>query len=337
MREQKVYVSILVQCSLYSLTLNVHVELTDAVIDCIARCLTSLQILSRVTFNIWGELSLKGKTVLQRMSDNNPTFLLNMQDLCKIPDESSSRVTCSFNDASPVQDTKEDVHSLVYNVRDEMEHWTESTSRTSLDVVINNFLINDILAHWNDILTEKSSISALSVTSDNYSSHNYLFFPVWETVVCHCLRNNTSLRTLTLFLNNFEDPGDDFICEDCLSEALAETKSLTTLTLTLNVYSGLNNSWLHRLVSSFTHSTSITTLSLTVNVCNEVSEDWLPQLCSILTRYDSLTTLRLHVSDQCATSGGHIYDFSKLKLECKSLSSFDLTVSFYGRKDSSSG
>ena len=330
--------SVLAQCSLYSLTLNVHVELTDAVVDCIARCFTSLQTLCCVTFIIWGKLSLMGKTVLQRISDNNPTFLLYLQDLCNVPDESCSGVTCSFNVSSPFQDTEEDVLSLESDDCDDID-WTDFTSLTSLDFVINNFIINDDFSDWrcssnrNDSLTEKPS-----VTIDKYSRDSDPFDPGRETDhLRRCLRENTSLRALTLTINNFENPGDNFKNEDDLWEALWKNKSLTTLTLTLNVYSGLNDKWLHCLVGGFAHSTSITTLNLTVNVCNEVSEDWLPKLCSILNQSDTLTTLRLHVSDHCATSGGHIYNFSKLKLECKSLSSLDLTVSFYGMKDSSSG
>ena len=317
---------VLAQCSLYSVTFNVHVELTDAVVDCIARCFLPLQ----VTFNIWGELSIKEKTVLQRISDNNPTVLLKVHDLCEVPDESCSGRPCSISDSSPVKGTGEDDFSLESD-DSVVKHvvWTDVTWLTSLHVTLNNFTTK---FGFYSISTKKTSIPSLSVTINNHCSEyqeNAL------TDLCRCLRNNTSLRALTLTINNFEGPwlGKDHRYKYLLSSSLAKNKALTSLTLKVNRYSASGDEWLLSLVDCLAHSTSITELNLTVNVYSEISEDWLPKLCSILTRGDSLTTLRLQVSDHCA-SGGRIYDFSKLMLECKSLSTLDLTVSFYG---SSSG
>ena len=177
-----------------------------------------------------------------------------------------------------------------------------------------------------------TSITALSLTINNYSS----FYQEWGAELFSSLENNISLRELTLTINNFEELGGVTLHQDGLEGALATSKSLTTLTLTMNDYSVPDYELLDNLVYCLANNTSITTFTLSVIICNEVSEDWLPKLCSILTQSDSLRTLRLQVSDHCATSGGDIYDFSKLSLRCKSLSSIDLTVSFYGMAESSS-
>ena len=321
--------SVLAQCSLCSVTLNVHVELTDAVVDCIARCFMPLQTLSLVAFNIWGELSIKGKTVLQRISDNNPTVLLNW---CEVPDESCSGRPSSISDSSPVKGTGEDDFSLEFDDRVEKHvQWTDVTWLTSLHVTLNNFTRK---FSCYSVSTEKTSIPSLSVTINNHSSE-YQEGTLKD--LCRCLRNNTFLRALTLTINNFEDPGEeDLRYTYLLSTSLAKNKALTSLTLTVNRYDTPGDKWFLSLVDCLAHSTLITELNLTVNVYSEISEDWLPNLCNTLTRGDSLTTLRLQVSDHCA-SGGHIYDFSKLMLAYKSLSSLDLTVSFHGMVGSSSG
>ena len=336
------------QFPLSSLTLNVHSRLTDDFADCIARRFKPSQALPCLTLNVWGEVSLKGKDVLQEMSQNNPAVLLSVNDSCVVSDELFSGLDCSVNN-SPVKDSGRNEHSLKIKY-EELVDWkscfrdvlTQNASLTSLNLTVNNFRHEYIsleetafLMGWKYSLGDAFadiSISALSLTINNYSR----CYQEWGADLFRGLEDNSSLRVLTLTINNFEDPGGVTLYEYGLKEALAANKSLTTLTLILNQYSIPDYEWLDCLVNGLEDNTSITTFNLTVNICNEVSEDWLPELCNILTQSDSLKTLRLQVSDHCATSAGHIYDFSKLSLKSESLSSIDLTVSFYGTTESSS-
>ena len=81
----------------------------------------------------------------------------------------------------------------------------------------------------------------------------------------------------------------------------------------------------------FPENTSLTELNLTVNIRREVSEDWLPFLCDyLMMNCSSLKTMRLQVNNHCATGKSRIYDFSELRLKYRSLSTFDLSVTFYG-------
>ena len=118
-----------------------------------------------------------------------------------------------------------------------------------------------------------------------------------------------------------------------LNNGLSKNNSLTTLTLVANYYSEgevreVRDFWDDEMCSL--ENTSLTTLNLTFNICTEVSEDWLPKLFDCLVNSPSLTTLRLDVNNRCATNESRLYDLSKLRLKYRSLSSFELTVTFYG-------
>lgn len=340
---------LLARFALCSLSLNVHGRLTDGFADCIARCFKPPTALSCLTLNIWGEVSLKGKDVLQEMSQNNPAVLLNLPDpdSCVVSDELFSGLDCYANNSSPVKDSGKNEFSFKINHHEHADWQSylcdliQNASLTSPNLTVNNFRrayspleerYSPMESWENSLDWAATSISALSLTINNYSS----FYLEWGRDLFGSLENNTSLRTLTLTINNFEDLGGVSLRELGFQGVLAANKSLTTLTLTVNQYSVPDFKWLYCLIGCLDHNTSITTFNLTVNICNEVSEDWLPKLCSILPQSDSLKTLRLQVSDHCVKSEGHIYDFSKLSSRSKSLSSIDLTVSYYGMTESSS-
>ena len=152
--------------------------------------------------------------------------------------------------------------------------------------------------------------------------------------VCEGLVENESVTTLTVIVSGDSSSSD---CESWvpkLNKGLSKNNSLTTLTLIANEYSkgerrkGRRSFWAEQM--DFADNTSLTTLNLTINICREVSEDWLPKLCDCLVNSSSLTTLRLNVNNHYATNESRIYDFSKLRLKYRSLTSFELIVTFYG-------
>ena len=152
--------------------------------------------------------------------------------------------------------------------------------------------------------------------------------------VCEGLVENESVTTLTVIVSGDSSSPD---CESWvpkLNKGLSKNNSLTTLTLIANEYSkgerrkGRRSFWAEQM--DFADNTSLTTLNLTINICREVSEDWLPKLCDCLVNSSSLTTLRLNVNNHYATNESRIYDFSKLRLKYRSLTSFELIVTFYG-------
>ena len=175
-----------------------------------------------------------------------------------------------------------------------------TTSLKELNMTINNIVYPD--SAWKDALitglSENKSITSLSVTVSYYK---YLSSIEWV----HFLKRG-----------------------------LAKNKSLTTLTLTVNDYSEAegHHDWPYLLGwDDFLENSSLTELNLTVNIRSEVSEDWLPSFCdSLMRNFSSLRTVKLQVNNLCTTSKSRIYDLSKLRLKYQSLSTFELSVTFYG-------
>ena len=181
-----------------------------------------------------------------------------------------------------------------------------------------------------DGLARTTSLNELTLTINNITPIDNC----WVGSVCKGFLKNESVTTLTVTVS-----GDSFFpkCESWVPElnyGLSKNNSLTTLTLIANEYSkgerreGRDLFWADKMSSA--ENASLTTLNLTINICREVSEDWLPKLCDCLVNSSSLTTLRLNVNNHCATNESGIYDFSKLRLKYRSLSTFELIVTFYG-------
>ena len=155
----------------------------------------------------------------------------------------------------------------------------------------------------------------------------------WIKSVCEGLAENETVTTLTVTVGNDHDYYSCEMWALFLNNGLAKNKSLTTFTLTINLYSEgkllevWNPSWFDIM---YPGNTSFPTLNLTINICKEATEDWLRNICHLLVNRSSLTTFRLNVNNHCATNESRIYDFSKLRLKCRSLSIFERTVTFYG-------
>ena len=181
-----------------------------------------------------------------------------------------------------------------------------------------------------DGLARTTSLNELTLTINNITQINNC----WVKRVCEGLVENESVTALTVTVSSDSSlPA----CESWvpkLNYGLSKNNSLTTLTLVANEYSegerrkGRRSFWADKMGSA--DNTSLSTLNLTINICREVSEDWLPRLCDCLVNSSSLTTLRLNVNNHYATSESRIYDLSKLRLKYRSLTSFQLIVTFYG-------
>ena len=237
-------------------------------------------------------------------------------------------------------------------------------SLSTLSIVINGRNLNYFWGEFlQKCLEECSSLKKLSITSNNYAEHDYT--PViWVQGLSFGLARTTSLEELNMTVNNMTCtnsawkgifimglPLNNSITSltvtvsdyEYLNTAewvqflkiwLAKNKALTTLTLTVKDYSEAegHDDWPFLLErDDFPENSSLTELNLTVNVCSEVSEDWLPGLCDyLMMNCSSLRTVRLQVNNRCATSKSHLYDLNKLRLKYRSLSTFELSVTFYG-------
>ena len=178
-------------------------------------------------------------------------------------------------------------------------------------------------------LASTTSLKELNMTINNVTCS----YSDWGEVFIMGLLKNKSVTSLTVTVSDYEYLSCEFWVHS-LKECLAKNNSLTTLTLTVNYYgeAEVHGDWSHLLRREmFPENSSLTELNLTVNIRSEVSEDWLPTFCDYLMRdCSSLRTVRLQVNNRCATSKSRIYDLSKLRLKYRSLSTFELSVTFCG-------
>ena len=178
-------------------------------------------------------------------------------------------------------------------------------------------------------LASTTSLKELNMTINNVTCTD----SAWRDIFFMGLPENKSITSLTVTVNDYECLSCEFWVHS-LKSCLVQNKQLTTLTLTVNDYSEAegHDDWSHLLgLDNFPENSSLTELNLTVNIRSEVSEDWLPAFCDFLMRdWSSLRTVRLHVNNRCSTGKSRIYDLSKLRLKYRSLSTFELSVTFYG-------
>ena len=178
-------------------------------------------------------------------------------------------------------------------------------------------------------LASTTSLKELNMTINNVTCTD----SAWRYIFSFGLSDNKSITSLTVTVSDYEYLSRELWVHS-LKSCLVQNKQLTTLTLTVNDYSEAEGhvGWSHLLGrDNFPENSSLTELNLTVNIRSEVSEDWLPSFCDyLMMNCSSLKTVRLQVNNRCATSNSRIYDLNKLRLKYRSLSTFELSVTFYG-------
>ena len=178
-------------------------------------------------------------------------------------------------------------------------------------------------------LASTSSLKELVMT---FNSIDCAYFP-WGGSLIEGLLVNESITSFTITVSDY----GHLMCTEwvrSLKRSLAENKSFTALNLTLNDYSEGERHRDRPFVwdpDSIVENTSLTYLNLRVNIRSEVSAEWVTGICDFLmVKCSSLRTVRLEVNNRCSTSKSHFYDFSNLRLKYRSLSTFELSVTFYG-------
>ena len=224
----------------------------------------------------------------------------------------------------------------------------ECTSLTKLCLTSNNYAESENIPYhalrrfsgdstpvtWEDGLSfglkSTSSLKELVITINNITRSDSYWI---NKIFIGGLLVNNSVASLTVTVSAYQYLSCALLV-NLLNSCIAENKALTTLTLTVNDYSGRewHDNWYEEVQSDdFPENSSLTELNLTVNIRREVSEDWLPSFCDhLMMNCSSLKTVRLQVNNRCATSKSRIYDLSKLRLKYRSLSTFELSVTFYG-------
>ena len=296
--EAKALCKVLVSSSLALLTLNVHGNLTDDVIISIASGLKGCKTLSFLFVNIWGNLSLQGRTILSAL-----TNLRVHLDEYATPEESNLLLDISVDNRSAlksffakVKDTSKEKVSLAINDKgDAIKEWAhhlsdalaENTSLTSLDLTLNNCLMDGNLGESvGECLVQSTSIKTLSLTISCSDIKGLV------RTLSACFAKRTSFTTLSLEINDYSEGAG--LRRTKVTNILAAIKPLSTLSVA--VHSDSMVPFWERVVSDCLRKcTSLKSLSLVINTGHHMARDSTYTFRGALAETTLLNTLSLAV------------------------------------------
>ena len=268
--EAKALCKVLVSSSLALLTLNVHGNLTDNVIISIASGLKGLKTLSFLFVNIWGNLSLEGRTILSALT--NLSVHLNVHTT---PEESNLLLDISVDNRSAlrsffakVKDTsKEKVSLTIIDNSDAIKEWAhhlsvalaENTSLTSLDLTLNNCLMDGNLGEdVGELLVQSTSVKTLSLTISCDDIKGL------ARILSACFAKRTSFTTLSLEINDYSERKGAGFRRKPVTNILEAIKPLSTLSVAVHSKS-MVPFWERVASDCLRKCTSLKSLSLVIN------------------------------------------------------------------------
>ena len=296
--EAKALCKVLVSSSLALLTLNVYGNLSDDVIISIVSSLKGCKTLSDLFVNIWGNLSLEGRTILSTL--NNLSVHLNVPTT---PEESNLLFDVSVDNRSAlksfyakVKDTSKEKVSLTINDNgNAIKEWAhhlndalaENTSLTSLDLTLNNCLIDGNLGEGvGECLVQSTSIKTLSLTISCSDIKELI------RTLSACFAERTSFTTLSLEIKDYSERKGAGFRRKPVSNILAAIKPLSTLSVA--VHSDTMVPFWERVVSDCLRKcTSLKSLSLVINTGDHVAKDSTYTFRGALAEKTLLNTLSL--------------------------------------------
>ena len=296
--EAKGLCKVLVSSSLALLTLNVHGNLSDDVIISIVSSLKGCKTLSDLFVNIWGNLSLEGRTILSTL--NNLSVHLNV---LTTPEESNLLLDVSVDNRTAlksfyakVKDTSKEKVSLTINdngnaIKEWLHHLSdalaENTSLTALDLTLNNCLMDGNLGEdVGELLVQSTSIKTLSLTISCSDIKGLV------RILSACFAKRTSFTTLSLEINDYSEGAG--LRRTKVTNILAAIKPLSTLSVA--VHSDSMVPFWERVVSDCLRKcTSLKSLSLVINTGHHMARDSTYTFRGALAETTLLNTLSLAV------------------------------------------
>ena len=297
--EAKALCLVLVSSSRALLTLNVHGNLSDDVIISIASGLKGCKTLSFLFVNIWGNLSLEGRTILSALK--NLSVHLNEHTT---PEESNLLLDVSVYNRSALK-------SFLAKVKD------TSKEKVSLTINDNGDAIKEWAHHLSNALAENTSVTSLDFTLNNCLMDGNLGEGVGE-----CLVQSTSIKSLSLTIS----------CSDIkelirtLSACFAKRTSFTTLSLEINDYSerraGLRQTKVTNILAAIK---PLSALSVAVH-SDSMVPFWERVVSDCLRKCTSLKSLSLEISTADHIARDSTYTFRRALAETTILNTFSLAV-----------
>ena len=296
--EAKALCKVLVSSSLAVLTLNVHGNLSDDVIISIVSGLKGCKTLSFLFVNMWGNLSPNGRTILSSLS-----HLGIHSSVHTTPEESNLLLDISVDNRSAlksffnkVKDTSKEKVSLTINdngnaIKEWVHHLSdalaENTSLTSLDLTLNNCLMNGNLGEGaGECLVQSTLIQTLSLTISCSDIKGLV------RTLSACFAKRTSFTTLSLEINDYSEQSG--FRRTKMTNILAAIKPLSALSVA--VHSDNMVPFWERVASDcLRNCTSLKSLSLVINTGHHILKDSTYTFRSALAKTTLLNTLSLAV------------------------------------------
>ena len=316
----KAVCEVLLHSPVSHLTLNIHGQLTDEILRCIASCVEEQEELSSITINAWFEMTEKETKLINELGlDKNPSFLLNVHGTSAPLKESiDSKVISS--------DEPQSLIAFSQKATKGPSKSTEDTSHKSLTIKINND--GDMSREWEHDLGEglagNTSLKSLTLEIETVGKSP----EEWGRSLGEALARNTSLESLTIKIGSYGSMNNEW--EYGLRKGLAENIFLKSLTLEMDSDGELVFRPGCRLVESLETNTSLKSLTLAMNNRNsDTINEWADVLGGSLARNTSLNSLTLTINNYSYKSDDGGVGLAEALARNTSLKSFTLTTNNY--------
>ena len=170
--------------------------------------------------------------------------------------------------------------------------FTEDSLQKSLTIKINDDKSDEWEHGLGEVLTRYTSLRSLTLEIDNYSEDNEEL----GRGLCEALARNTSLESLTIKIMKTSFVSRKW--EHGLGEGLAGNTYLKSLTLEIDNSDGVNVKWGRGLFEGLARNTSLESLTLAIDYGSDgTSNEWGHVLAEILAKNNSLNSLTLTIND----------------------------------------
>ena len=250
----KAVCEVLLHTPVSHLTLNMHGQLTNEMLRYIARCVEEQEKLSLITINAWVEMTEKENKLIKELG-------LDKHPSFSLNVCGTSAPSKESNDSKVV--SSDEPQSLIpffeKATKGPSFEFTQDTSQKSVTIKIN----------------DGKSIE-------------------WEHSLGEGLAGNTSLKSLTLEIDDDGDDDDDDERGRGLGEGLARNTSLESLTIKIQAHS-TSNEWEYGLGEGLAGNTSLKSLTLEFDHYGGDNDEWGRGLGEGLARNTSLESLTMKI------------------------------------------
>ena len=267
------------------LTLNMHGQLTNEMLRYIARCVEEQEKLSLITINAWVEMTEKENKLIKELG-------LDKNPSFSLNVCGTSAPSKESNDSKVV--SSGEPQSLIpffeKATKGPSFEFTEDTSQKSLTIKINDDESNEWEHGLSEGLAGNTSLKSLTLEIDDYEDDN----DEWGRGLGEGLARNTSLESLTIKIQAHSTSNE---WEYGLGEGLAGNTSLKSLTLEFDHYGGDDDEWGRGLGDGLARNASLESLAIKVQA-DPTSNGWEYGLGEGLAGNTSLKSLTLEF-DEC--------------------------------------